>query len=138
MIPANYRRDNEGERLNGLFFDGCDGVMRTIVIGLAAYIFLIAPLRVSGKRTLSKMNAFDWVVTVSLGSTLASILISKGVALAEGVAGLMILVGLQFAVTWSSVRLGWVRKILTGEPKLLLDQGRMLHDAMRHTRISEG
>jgi uncharacterized membrane protein YcaP (DUF421 family) len=41
-------------------------------------------LRVSGKRTLAKMNAFDLVVTVALGSTLATILLSADVSLAEG------------------------------------------------------
>jgi uncharacterized membrane protein YcaP (DUF421 family) len=40
-------------------------------------------LRVSGKRTLSKLNAFDLVVTVALGSTLATVLLSKGVGCAR-------------------------------------------------------
>jgi len=34
-------------------------------------------LRVSGKRTLAKLNAFDFVVTVALGSTLATILLNS-------------------------------------------------------------
>jgi len=39
-----------------------------------AIFFLVALLRLSGKRTLSKMNAFDFVVTVAFGSTLAAML----------------------------------------------------------------
>ena len=45
---------------------------------------LVIFLRLSGKRTLSKMNAFDLVVTVALGSTLATVLLTKDVALADG------------------------------------------------------
>lgn len=41
-------------------------------------------LRISGKRTLSRLNAFDLVVTVALGSTLATVLLSKDVAALEG------------------------------------------------------
>ncbi len=55
----------------GMFFSGFDGIWRTVIVGLCAYACLIIVLRVTGKRALSKMNAFDLVVTVALGSTLA-------------------------------------------------------------------
>ncbi len=42
---------------------------RVVIIGTLAYGALVLVLRISGKRTLSKMNAFDLVVTVALGST---------------------------------------------------------------------
>jgi len=82
--------------------------------GVLAYVALVVFLRVSGKRTLSKMNAFDLVVTVALGSTLATVLLSKDVALAEGVLAFALLISLQFVVTWSSVRARWVRQLATG------------------------
>ncbi|MDX5392667.1 MAG: DUF421 domain-containing protein, partial [Caulobacteraceae bacterium] len=80
-------------------FDGWDPILRILVVGSAAYAALVLVLRASGKRTLSKLNAFDLVVTVAIGSTFSSILTSKGLALAEGVAALALLVGLQFVVT---------------------------------------
>ena len=67
-----------------MFFDGWAGLLRVLVVGALAYAALVLLLRVSGKRTLSKMNAFDLVVTVALGSTLATVLPSRDVALAEG------------------------------------------------------
>jgi uncharacterized membrane protein YcaP (DUF421 family) len=68
-----------------MFFDGWNGLLRTLIIGILAYIAIVVLLRVTGKRTLSKMNAFDFVVTVALGSTLVTVLLSQDVALAEGV-----------------------------------------------------
>ncbi|HAD46718.1 MAG TPA: DUF421 domain-containing protein, partial [Alcanivorax sp.] len=67
--------------------------------------------RVSGKRTLAKMNAFDLVVTVAIGSTLATIVLSKSVALAEGLLALALLIGMQFAISWSSTRMPWLRRV---------------------------
>ena len=55
------------------------------MVGTLAYVALVAILRISGKRTLTKLNALDLVVTVALGSTLATVLLSKSVALVEGV-----------------------------------------------------
>ncbi len=100
-----------------MLFSGWDSLLRTLVVGVLAYVVLVVLLRVSGKRTLSKMNAFDLVVTVALGSTLATALLARDVALAEGVLPFALLIGLQIAVTWSSVlaRHGPPRVLLRGE-----------------------
>ncbi len=66
-----------------MFFDGFDVIFRTLLIGIMTYLSLIVILRVSGKRTLSKMNAFDLIVTVALGSILASIITSKDISLKD-------------------------------------------------------
>ena len=59
--------------MNMMFFSGWDGLLRTLVIGVLAYVILILFLRISGKRTLAKMNAFDFVVTVALGSSVSNL-----------------------------------------------------------------
>ena len=120
-----------------MFFDSWGGLVRVLVVGVLAYIELVLLLRASGKRTLSKMNAFDLVVTVALGSTLATILLSRGVALAEGLLALTLLIFLQFAVTWSSVRSSTVQRLVKDKPKLLFYEGRFLRDAMRAERVTE-
>lgn len=120
-----------------MLFSGWDSLLRILVVGVLAYVALVVFLRVSGKRTLSKMNAFDLVVTVALGSTLATVLLTKDVALAEGVAAFALLIGLQFVVTWSSVRARWVRRLATGEPLMLLYCGEFLPAAMRQARVNE-
>ncbi|MDX1584980.1 MAG: DUF421 domain-containing protein [Thermoanaerobaculia bacterium] len=119
------------------FFAGWDGLIRVILVGSCAYVSLVLLLRISGNRTLSKMNAFDFVVTVALGSTLASLLLSKDVPLADGVAALALLIGLQFVVTWSGVRLPWVRNFVTGEPHLLFYRGSFIDSSMKKRRVNE-
>ena len=123
--------------MEGMFFNGWFALLRTIVVGILAYAALIVFLRFSGKRTLAKMNAFDLIVTVSLGSTLATIALSADVALAQGVLALALLVALQFVITWSSVRWSWVRRTITGEPSLLLFRGEYLQAALRRARVTE-
>ncbi len=120
-----------------MFFNGWEGLGRTAVVGLIAYVGLIVLLRISGKRTLAKMNAFDLVVTVALGSLLATIVLSKDIALVEGVSALALLILFQFVVTWLSVRSGTIRRLVRGEPTLLLYRGEFLRDAMRSQRVTE-
>ena len=123
--------------ISSIFFHDWESVVRTLVIGLAAYIALILGLRVSGNRTLSKMNAFDFVVTIALGSILATILLSKQTALAEGLAAFALLIGLQYMVTWTCARASWVKRAVTGEPRLIFYNGQYLWSEMKRARITK-
>lgn len=120
-----------------IFFSGWESLLRTLVVSVLAYVTLIVFLRISGKRTLSKMNAFDLVVTVALGSTLATVLLTKDVALADGALAFALLIGLQFVVTWSSVRSEWIRRLVTGEPRLLVYRGEFLAAELRRARVTD-
>ena len=120
-----------------LFFEGWSGLVRVLVVGVLAYTALVLMLRISGNRTLSKLNAFDLIVTVALGSTLGSILTSSTVVLAEGLLALALLIGLQFAVTWLSVRSPAVAGFVKAEPTLLLHRGEFLDRPMRRARVTE-
>jgi uncharacterized membrane protein YcaP (DUF421 family) len=120
-----------------MFFDSWYDLGRVLLVGAAAYVSLVVMLRLSGPRTLSKLNAFDLVVTVALGSTLATVLLSGDVSLAEGLLAFAVLIGLQFLVTWTSVRFSRVNKLVKSEPVMLMRHGRFLRQAMRRARVVE-
>ncbi|OJA07084.1 DUF421 domain-containing protein [Halomonas sp. QHL1] len=119
-----------------VFFNSWGSLLRIVIIGVLAYATLVLFLRLSGNRTLSKMNAFDLIVTVALGSTLATVLLSKDVTLVDGAVALALLISLQFVITWTSVRFRWVRRLVTGEPLMLLYQGEFLLTSLRHARVT--
>lgn len=120
-----------------VFFDGWAELARILIVGTIAYAALIVLLRLGGKRTLSRMNAFDLIVTISLGSVLAATLLSRDVALAEGVLALALLIGLQYAVAWAEIRYGRIRGLVRSEPALLVWRGKLMSAAMRRERIAE-
>lgn len=120
-----------------MFFDGWMPITRTLVLGTLGYTALVFLLRVSGKRTLSKMNAFDFVITVAFGSALASMLTSKQVSLLQGVLALALLVLLQYINTFLSVRIDWYRRMIKSQPTLLYFDGNFLADALRKQRVTQ-
>lgn len=121
-----------------IFFSGWTGLIRTAVVGICAYAALVLFVRISGKRTLSTMNAFDMIVTVALGSTLATILLSKDTALAEGLLALVLLIFLQFVITSLSVRSKTVSRLVKAEPRLIFLRGEFLWSAMKAERVNKG
>ena len=112
-------------------------LLRVVVMGVAGYASVVAVLRLTGKRTLSKMNAFDFIITIALGSTLATTLLSKQVTLAEGVLALALLCVLQYVITFASVRSSAFKALVKAEPTLLLRDGAFLREAMRRERVTE-
>lgn len=118
-----------------MWFDNWSGLLRVALVGAAAYIWLIFVLRVSGKRTLAKLNAFDLIVTVALGSTLATILLSSEVAWAEGAVALVLLAALQYLTALLSSRRPRIALVLTSGPTLLLENGVILDRALKKQRI---
>jgi uncharacterized membrane protein YcaP (DUF421 family) len=120
-----------------MYFESFERLLRVVMVGVPAYLVLVLFLRIAGKRTLSKMNAFDFVVTVALGSTLATILLSPETALAEGLLALAVLIALQFLITWTSVRVPGFQRLIKATPRLLAFRGDLLADAMRVERITE-
>ncbi len=120
-----------------MFFDDWFSIVRILSIGVLSYVALIVLLRLSGKRTLSKWNAFDFVVTIAFGSILATVVISKDISLTEGVLALFLLVGLQFVITWLCVRYEWIDHLVKAEPSLVFHRGEFVDETMRKERVSE-
>lgn len=120
-----------------MFFHNWSELLRIVVIGISGYISLILLLRLSGKRTLSKMNAFDFVVTVAIGSTLATILLNKKISLAEGVTAFIVLIGMQYIVAFLSVRFKTISSLIKSEPQLLYYDHDYMKKAMERERIME-
>ncbi|QIR85423.1 DUF421 domain-containing protein [Paracoccus sp. AK26] len=119
-----------------IFFDTWASLGRVILVGTLAYAGLVVMLRVSGKRTLSKMNAFDLIVTIALGSTLATVLLNRSVPLVEGLAAFALLVGLQYVITWLSVRSDQFQDLIKAEPTVLISKGKPVPGALMRQRVT--
>ncbi|MDP2779584.1 DUF421 domain-containing protein [Devosia sp.] len=121
---------------SAMFFQDAQGIVRTLIVGTLAYIVLVLFLRISGKRTLAKLNAFDLVVTVALGSTLSAILLQESIALAEGATALALLICAQYLVTYVSVRSSRFAEIVRSEPSLLAKDGKFCAAALTRERVT--
>lgn len=123
--------------MSEIFFDNWMSVVRTLVNGSLAYLSLIFFLRISGKRTLSKMNMFDFIVTVAFGSTLATIILSKDVPLLQGVIGLGLLVSLQYVITFTGIRVKCFDRLIKATPTLLFFDSQYCSDTLKQERVTK-
>ena len=120
-----------------MFFNSWDSLLRILVIGVLNYVLLIVMLRISGNRTLSQMNSFDFIITIAMGSTFSSGLLNKQVALVDTVAALGLLIFMQFVLTKLSVKSKTIDSLVKAEPSILFLRGKFLRDIMLRERVTE-
>lgn len=122
--------------MSKIFFESWESIFRTFIITILAYVALIIILRLTGKRTLTKMNAFDFVITIALGSAYSTVSLNKSVPLADGVLAIFLLVMLQYIITWLSVRYKTVKNLITNQPAMLLYKGEVFDEVLKKERIT--
>lgn len=119
------------------FYQNFESLLRILVVGTLAYIGLICALRMFSKRTLAQLNAFDFVVTIAIGSTLGRLITAKGVSLAESLMAFFTLIFLQYLVSWLTSRSPWFKNLVTADPSLLYFRGQFLQPAMKNERLTK-
>ena len=119
-----------------LFFDNIDKLGRIIVTAVMVYVLIVITTKVSGKRSTSQLNNFDWIVTVMIGSLGASTILLKDIPFIEGASSIVALYVMQFLVTkYASISPEFSSFILS-EPRIVFYQGQFLPDAMRAERLT--
>lgn len=120
-----------------IFFNNWESLSRVVITSLFAYPAVLIILRISGKRTLSKMNLFDFIVTVALGSILATVILNNNIPVVEGLAAFVMLILFQFVITYFSARSKAVSKLVKSSPRMLAYDGNLIHQNMLDERIDE-
>ena len=119
-----------------LFFKDWTAVFHVIVCAVISYIALFIFIRISGKRTLAKLNAFDFVVTVTLGSTLSSMILKK-VPLLEGAVALIVIIALQYLLALMAKKSSKMEEVINSTPTLLFYDGKFIKPAMQKEVITK-
>ncbi len=119
------------------FWGGWEPVFRIVVVGTLTYLGIILILRISGKRTLASMNAFDFIITVAMGSAFGRILTARSVSVAEALTAFLLLVALQYAIAWIEIRSKFFHKLITSQPALLYYNGTYIEKNLRRERINK-
>ena len=117
-------------------FAGWEQVGRVVFVGTIAYASLVLLIRTSTKRTLAQLSAFDFVITVALGSAYGRILTATEVGLFEALIAFALLASLQYVLATAESRSPRFAQLVKAPPSLLFYRGEYVHGAMRRERIA--
>lgn len=103
---------------------------------LAIYFSLVVLTRIGGLRSFSKLSAFDFAVTVAIGTVVASTLLSREPPLAQGVMALVALYAIQIGLAMARNRSQRVQRWVDNEPLLLMDHDEILDENLRKGKMT--
>ena len=118
-----------------MFFNNWQTLGETFILAALAYIGVVLFLRLSGKRTLAQMDAFDLAVTVAVGSILATIILDEKVVLVQGLTAVLTLVIMQVIASWLAIKSDTMQKIIKADPQLLFYKGKYCEETLKKNRI---
>jgi uncharacterized membrane protein YcaP (DUF421 family) len=122
--------------LRGALFDSWEHVLRSALTAAAIYIVIVVAIRVVGEKALAKMSGYDMIVTVALGSLVATLPLTTSVSLVDAIAAAVTFLGLQQLTRYLQSRYRVVHTLVRERPHLLLWNGEMLQDRLLESDIS--
>jgi uncharacterized membrane protein YcaP (DUF421 family) len=110
-----------------------DAVLRAVSV----YLILMLLFRISGKRTLGQVTTFDFVLLLVVGEATQQALLGEDFSITHATVVITTLVGLDRASDYFSWRFGPFKRVTESVPVVLLEDGRLLQDAMAKEHVSE-
>ena len=106
--------------------------LRTIVL----YLVLIFSIRLMGKRQIGQMEASEFVVTMLVANLAAIPMQDAAIPLYSGLVPILTVLGTELVLSGLIMRSVMIRRFFCGKPVILIDNGKILQENLRRTRVT--
>jgi uncharacterized membrane protein YcaP (DUF421 family) len=111
--------------------------MDSVIKAAIVYLALWAIVRLSGRRSLAQMTAFDFILFLFIGGATQRALIGQDYSLTTAFLVVTTLVALDIGMSLLETRSTVMAKLLRGTPTLLVNHGKPLRTRMLRARVTE-
>jgi uncharacterized membrane protein YcaP (DUF421 family) len=112
--------------------------MDAVLRGVSIYLIVLVVVRLSGRRTLGEMTAFDFVLLLIIAETTQQALLGEDFSIAKSFVLVVTLVGLDVLMSVLKQRFQALDRVIDGVPMIIVENGRPLEDRLRKARLDEG
>lgn len=111
--------------------------MGTIFIrALILYLVVLIALRLMGKREIGQLQPYELVITMMIADLASVPMQDIGIPLFHGIIPIMALLFGQIILAYINIKSGWVRRILCGEPTILIQKGKIIEERLKKQRYT--
>ena len=100
------------------------------------YLVLILSIRLMGKRQIGQMEASEFVVTMLVANLAAIPMQDSGIPLYSGLVPILTVLGMELVLSCLILKSIAIRKFFCGKPVILIDNGKILQENLRRTRVT--
>jgi len=107
-----------------------------VLRGTVVYGFLLALLRITGKRQVGQLAPFDLVLLLVLSNAVQNSMNAGDNSLVGGLISATTLVGLNFLMGLATYRSKKLEAIIEGRPQVLIHNGKLFEDVMASAKLT--
>ncbi|MGG1658122.1 DUF421 domain-containing protein [Brevibacillus sp. NRS-1366] len=111
-------------------------IMETVGRALLAFAIMMIITRFLGKQTIAQMTYHDFVAAITLGALTANIAFNLQIKLWQLIAAILTFSGIAYLLMVLSLKNRYLRKWFSGQPTIIIQNGKILEDNMRKLRLS--
>jgi uncharacterized membrane protein YcaP (DUF421 family) len=117
-------------------FPGAHVLIEIAVRTATIYVVVLLGVRLSGKREVGQMTPFDLTLLLLLSNSVQNAMTGPDTSLAGGVIAATTLLVMNYFVGKISGSNRQFRKLVEGQPTLLVHDGKVIHEHMARERVS--
>ena len=112
------------------------GIPEIVLRTMAVYLFLLAGVRLSGKREMGQLMPFELVLLLVLSNAVQNAMVGTNSSLTGGLVAATVLLALAWGLNLLSLRHPGLRRMLVGSPTLLIAHGQVQHRNLERERLT--
>lgn len=111
--------------------------MDSVLRAAAIYLVVLVVFRLAGRRTLSELTTFDFVLLLIIGEATQQALLGDDFSIVNAMVVIVSLVVFDIALSLLKNKSRWLSKLIDGEPMIIVEHGQVLERRVRKARIDE-
>lgn len=111
--------------------------MDSVLRAAAIYLVLMVLFKIAGRRSLAELTTFDLVLLMVIGEATQQALLGDDFSLVNAVLVIVTLIAIDIGFSLVKQRSLGFSRLLDGGPTILVEQGRVLHQRLKHARLDE-
>lgn len=103
--------------------------------GSIAVIYLFLVIKSLGKKQISELNIFDYIIGLSLGNIAAEMTVNDDISIIEGLISMTVYGIFSLMVSFITEKSIWARRLITGEPIVIMEKGKISREQLKKCKI---
>lgn len=112
-----------------------DGTLNVLIKGFMSLIFLFFVIKLLGKKQVSQLNIFDYVIGISLGNLAAEMTINSDISIINGFLAMAIYGMCSLFVSFITSKSIIARRFISGTPIVLIEKGKISKDNLKKVKL---
>jgi uncharacterized membrane protein YcaP (DUF421 family) len=111
--------------------------MDSVLRAAAMYVALMLLFKIAGRRSLAELTTFDFILLMMIGEATQQALLGDDFSVTNAILVIVTLIAIDVGLSLLKQRSGWVSRLIDGEPTIIVENGKLLRQRLRHVRLVE-